>query len=326
MVTQPHLILCDVNMKGLDGFSTLFMLRQNPVLRDTPFIFMTGEVSPPDVRHGMELGADDYLPKPFVPEQLLAAIDTRLGKHELMKDQAEEKFRQLQKTLANSIPNELLAPMDSLLALTELIGKGYRQFEVEEIIAMSRDVHRVATRVRQQIENCLVLAELMLVAAEPARQSPWRERRQVHVLDILEAAVIQKAKQMERGSDLQVSYSYCQANINPSGLKKIVEEILDNAFKFSKPGTPVEVRVSTQEGLVTIQITDQGSGIAPEEIAKLGGFIRFEQKLVEAHGCGLGLAIAKGLTELNDGHFSIRPGEKGGTIVQIVFPVSPAVN
>lgn len=87
---------------------------------------MTGEVSPPDVRHGMELGADDYLPKPFAPRPLLAAIDTRLGKHAMMRDQAEEKFRQRQKALAKSISNELLAPMDDLLVLTELIGKGCR--------------------------------------------------------------------------------------------------------------------------------------------------------------------------------------------------------
>ncbi len=326
MATQPNLILCDVNMKGLDGFATLFMLRQNPITRHTPFIFMTGEASPRGMRHGMELGADDYLPKPFVAEQLLAAIDTRLGKHEMMHGQAEEKFRELQKTLANSIPNELLAPMDSLLALTELIGKGYRAFDVDEIVAMSREVHRVAARVRQQIENCLLLAELMLLAEEPDRRSQWRERRIIHVLDIIEPAVTKKAKQMERGKDLRSSFSYSQANIHPHSLQKIVEEIMDNAFKFSRPGMPVEVRVSSHNGHFTIQVADHGSGIAPAEIAKLGGFIRFEQKLVEAHGCGLGLAITKGLTELNDGHFSIRPGENGGTIVQIVFQALSNVN
>jgi two-component system sensor histidine kinase/response regulator len=326
LATQPHLILCDVNMKGVDGYATLFMLRQSPLTRETPFIFMTGEASGPGMRHGMELGADDYLPKPFVLQQLLATIDTRLAKHEGMRDQAEQKFRKLQKTFANSIPNQLLAPMDNLLVLTELIGKGYRAFDVDEIVAMSRDAHRVATRVRQQIENCLLLAELVLLAEEPDRPSQWRGRRMVHVLDIIQPTAAQKAKQIERGTDLRVSYSYCQANIHPSSLQKIVEEILDNAFKFSKPGTPVEVRVFSSDGRSTIQITDHGSGIAPDEIAKLGGFIRFEQKLVEAHGCGLGLAIAKGLTELNDGHFSIRPGQNGGTIVQIVFPALSNVN
>ncbi len=324
--TQPHLILCDVNMKGLDGYATLFSLRQNPLTCDTPFIFMTGEASAPGMRHGMELGADDYLPKPFVPQQLFAAIDTRLAKHELMRGQAEEKFRELQKTLANSIPSELLAPMDNLLALTELIGKGYRAFEVDEIVAMSRDVHRLATRVRQQIENCLALAELMLLAREPERRCRWHERTMIHVLDIVEPAVVQKAKLVERGNDLRVSFSYAQANIHPGALKKIVEEILDNAFKFSKPGTRVEVGVFSNDGQGTIQIADQGPGIAPHEIAKLGGFIRFEQRLVEAKGCGLGLAIAKGLTELNDGQFSIRPGENGGTIVQIILPALSNVN
>jgi signal transduction histidine kinase len=232
----------------------------------------------------------------------------------------------LQKTLANSIPNELLVPMDNLLVLTELIGKGYREFDVDEIVAMSRDVHRAATRVRQQIENCLMLAELILLAEEPNRQSQWRERRMVHVPDIIEPTVIQKTKQMERGNDLRFSFSYCQANIHPGSLKKVVEEIMDNAFKFSKPGTPVEVRVFSDHGHAVIQIADHGSGITPEQVAKLGGFIRFEQKLVEANGCGLGLSLAKGLVELNDGQLNIRPGENRGTIVQVILPALSNVN
>jgi signal transduction histidine kinase len=274
----------------------------------------------------MELGADDYLPKPFVPQQLLAAIDTRLAKHEVLRHEGEEKFRQLQKSLATSIPNELLAPMDNLLVLTELIGKGYRELDVDEIISISRDAHRVATRVRQQIENCLLLAELVLLAEEPSRPTQWRDRRTVHVLDLVEPTVVQKAKQVGRGHDLRVSYSYCQANIHPGGLKKIVEEIMDNAFKFSKPGTPVEVRVFSNHAGSVIQIADHGPGIRADEVAKLGGFIRFEQKLVEANGCGLGLTIAKGLVELNGGQINIRPGENGGTIVQIDLPALSSAN
>jgi two-component system sensor histidine kinase/response regulator len=324
LATQPHLILCDVNMKGLDGYATLFSLRRNPLTRDTPFILMTGEASTPGMRHGMDLGADDYLPKPFLPQQLLEAIDMHLARRDEMRGEAEEKFRALQKSLVHSIPNQLLAPMDDLLNLTEMISKGFRAFEPDEIVALSRDAHRVATRVRQQVENCLLLAELMLLADEPRRPSPWRERRRVHLLDVVEPAVIEKAKQMERGNDLRLSLSYGQGHLNPAGLKKIVEEIVDNAFKFSRAGMPVDVSVFSADGHSTIQVTDRGSGIARDEIAKLTGFVRFEQKLVETRGCGLGLAIARGLTELNDGQFRIRPGEKGGTVVQIVLPAVPS--
>jgi two-component system, sensor histidine kinase and response regulator len=326
LAIQPHLILCDVNMKGLDGYATLFSLRKNPLTRDTPFIFMTGDASTPGMRHGMDLGADDYLPKPFLPHQLMEAIDLHLSRREAMRGEAEGKFHALQTTLAHSIPNELLAPMDDLLNLTEMISKGFRAFEADEIVALARDAHRVAARLHQQVENCLLLAELMLLADEPYRPSPWRERHKVHLLDIIEPAVIQKAKQVDRADDLRLSLSYAQANLNPASLKKVVEEIVDNAFKFSPPGTPVEVSVFSNEAHSTIQVTDRGSGIKRAEIARLGGFMRFEQKLIETRGCGLGLAIARGLTEFNGGQFRIRPGEKNGTLVQIVLPALSNLN
>jgi CheY-like chemotaxis protein len=324
--SSPHLILCDVHMAELNGFATLTKLRKHPATRSTPFIFLTGFSTPSDVRRGMELGADDYLPKPFEVNTLRAAVNARLLKHDQTQTDMNAKAQRLHQSIASTLPHELLGPMDNLLSLTELIGKGYRHFDGAEIIAMSRDAHRVATRVRQQIENCLLFAELVLLREEPNRQSQWRERRMVHVLDIVQPIVVQKAKERQRGNDMRVSFSYCHAYIHPRSLRKIVEEIMDNAFKFSKLGTPIEVSVFSDHGRGLIQITDCGPGITPDEIAKLGAFVRFEQKLVEANGCGLGLTIAKGLVELNGGQFDILPGKNGGTTVRILFPALANVN
>jgi diguanylate cyclase (GGDEF)-like protein len=76
----PDLILCDVMMPELDGYGVLAELRQNPVLATVPFIFLTAKATKADLRQGMELGADDYLTKPFTRAELLSAITTRLKK------------------------------------------------------------------------------------------------------------------------------------------------------------------------------------------------------------------------------------------------------
>ncbi len=78
---QPDLILCDIAMPELDGYGTLNALRANPQTATIPFIFLTAKVSKADMRQGMELGADDYLTKPFTAQELLAAIDARLKKN-----------------------------------------------------------------------------------------------------------------------------------------------------------------------------------------------------------------------------------------------------
>ena len=76
----PDLILCDVMMPELDGYAVLVALRQNPATAEIPFIFTTAKVSNADLHQAMELGADDFLTKPFTSDELLAAIATRLKK------------------------------------------------------------------------------------------------------------------------------------------------------------------------------------------------------------------------------------------------------
>ncbi len=77
----PDLILCDIAMPELDGYETLKAIRANPATATIPFIFLTAKVSKADMRQGMDLGADDYLTKPFTAQELLAAIETRLKKN-----------------------------------------------------------------------------------------------------------------------------------------------------------------------------------------------------------------------------------------------------
>ncbi|HWN97463.1 MAG TPA: response regulator [Methylomirabilota bacterium] len=317
---QPHLVLCDINMEGLNGYGTLAKLRAHPVTRTTPCILMTAEASPKGMRRGMQLGADDYLPKPFEMDELHAAVNVRLARHDRTQDEAEEKFRDLQQTFANAIPNQLLGPINDLAAQTELMSKGRRHFEPEDIISMSHDAHRSAVRVRQQIENCLLLAGL-LVADDSSPASPWRQRTRVHVLDVVQPTVVQKAKEWGRGNDLKLSLAYCQTQFNERALRKIVEEILDNALKYSPPGTPIEIRVFPEATQNTIEISDRGAGISPECIARLGAFMRGKQNLKMSNGCGVGLTIAKALAELNDGQLCLHARKGGGTTVRVTMPV-----
>src|SRR3990172_868959 len=81
----PDLILCDVIMPGMDGYATLSAIRQDPVTATIPFVFLSGQGTKSDMRQGMKMGADDYLAKPLMVDELLAAIKTRLQKHELSR-------------------------------------------------------------------------------------------------------------------------------------------------------------------------------------------------------------------------------------------------
>jgi DNA-binding response OmpR family regulator len=83
----PDLIICDVMMPEVNGYEVLSALRQEPMTATIPFIFLTAMADKADIRHGMELGADDYLTKPFTRAELLGAIATRFAKHEVVMQQ-----------------------------------------------------------------------------------------------------------------------------------------------------------------------------------------------------------------------------------------------
>lgn len=88
---QPDLIICDVMMPELDGYGVLEQLRQDQTTATIPFIFLTAKADRPDFRQGMELGADDYLTKPFTPTELRQAIATRLEKQAVVMQQYEQE-------------------------------------------------------------------------------------------------------------------------------------------------------------------------------------------------------------------------------------------
>lgn len=84
---HPDLIVCDIMMPELDGYGVLHMLSRDPKTASIPFIFLTAKAEKSEMRKGMELGADDYLTKPFEDTELLSAIESRLKKAEILKKQ-----------------------------------------------------------------------------------------------------------------------------------------------------------------------------------------------------------------------------------------------
>lgn len=87
---KPDIIVCDIMMPVLDGYGVIHMLQKNPETRNIPFIFLTAKAERNEIRKGMELGADDYITKPFNGTELLNAIEARLKKNSLLnKDIAQ---------------------------------------------------------------------------------------------------------------------------------------------------------------------------------------------------------------------------------------------
>jgi CRP-like cAMP-binding protein/DNA-binding NarL/FixJ family response regulator len=123
---KPDLIICDVMMPELDGYGVLHLINKNPELSGIPFIFLTAKSERSDLRKGMEMGADDYITKPFTDIELLNAIESRFKKSEIAKNNYEANDQGI---------NNLLQDVKGLATLNDLAeGSDINTFKKGEVI------------------------------------------------------------------------------------------------------------------------------------------------------------------------------------------------
>ncbi len=317
----PALILCDVNMHGMDGYAFVEQLRQEALTAAIPVILMTGMMRDySNVRHGMGVGADDYLLKPFSVDDLLAAVRMRLLKHQTIVQHAESKLSELRASIALSLPHELRTPLVGILGFADLLKVYYETMDRKEIGAMAVDIHTSATRLHSLIENFLIFAQIELMGADESRCKELRQAHTQGLQTFVKLVSRRKAEEYSRPNDLVLDLNDVSAAISAEYFEKIMSGLLDNAFKFSEAGTPVRVGCSSDNGWLTVTIADRGRGMAPEQISNIGGYIQFERKMYEQQGSGLGLIISKRLLEIHGGTLTIESQLGTGTTVTAKLP------
>jgi signal transduction histidine kinase len=318
--TLPDLILCDVMMPEIDGHGVLTQLRQNPATATIPFIFLTALADKTDTRKGMQLGADDYLTKPCTPGELLTAIQTRLEKQALLQQQSQKKLDELRSSITWSLPHELRTPLNGILGCSQLLLHQSESLDTCEIREMAEQIYLSGQRLYRLIQNFLLYAELELIATDTQRVQKLVTDEMSAVKSAIEPAATQQAKQAERQADLQLELSDSCVLISGHHLTKIIEELLDNAFKFSPAGTPVTVTGTADGNRYILSVSDRGRGMTAEQIADIGAYRQFERKLYEQQGSGLGLTIAKRLAELYGGQLTIQSAPQQETTVRVTLP------
>jgi signal transduction histidine kinase len=317
----PDLIICDVMMPELDGFGVLTLLRQNPATKTIPFIFLTAKADKMDLRQGMELGADDYLTKPFTRAEILRAIGVRFEKQAVLEEESQKKLDELRSNITLSLPHEMRTPLNAILGLSQLLIEESDSLEPQEIREMSESINRSAERLNRLIQNFLLYAELELIATNPQRIEAMRNSQVSSASSVIEPMTIHQAKRVGREADMQLDLKDSSVQINQVRLKKIVEELVDNALKFSSAGTPVRVVGAPVEQTYVLSVTDYGRGMTAAQIAEVGAYQQFERKLHEQQGSGLGLIITKRLTQLLGGELTIDSTPDKQTTVRVVLPI-----
>ena len=335
----PDLILLDIIMNGMDGFQTCAKIKADEATKDIPIIFMTALSDTDDKVKGFELGAVDYIIKPFQYQEVLARVKTHLTIQQLRKS-LESKNADLEAALARerlmldelrlslslSLPHELRTPLTVILGFSSFLTNAEQFPDKEHVLEYGNAIYRNGLRLHRLVENALLYANLKLIKYT-SHDMLLSQRDQPHnIKRILRSVALQRAKETERQEDLVMAIADVFARVSPTNFEKVITELIDNAFKFSRRGTPVTINTILTDTECIISITDHGRGMTQEQTNSIGAYMQFGRKQQEQQGTGLGLIIAYLLAELEGGRIVFDSEPELGTSVRLIFEREPIVH
>jgi two-component system, sensor histidine kinase and response regulator len=310
----PDLILSDIHMPGGDGSTLLRDLRHDPALKSKQVVLMTGRPDLVTPRKGMEEGADDFLVKPVSLKALLSCMEARFSRATINWRVEDEMLTQLKSSVPSNLPHECFTPLAGIIGLVEILRSDFSTLTPSEIYDIHDDIYHSALRLHRTLRNYLLILDLQTVSSQPAPPlSPAAMKESI------QAGVNEALRLNERVGDVTLRSDPCSISMKAGDVTLIVEELVDNACKFSRLGTPVKVGFGADGQLI---ISDEGRGMTSEQINQIGAFQQFERKKNEQQGLGLGLVLVQKLIAGCGAGLSLESQPGIGTTARIAFPMA----
>lgn len=323
----PDLIIADISMPRMDGYKFFEAVHARPEWVPIPFIFLTARAEKEDRLKGKAMGAEDYLVKPFDPQELLVVVRSRIGRAEAIREATEGEFEELKQQIITLLSHELRTPLTSVYGYTELAlgdAAGLPSGEFQQYLV---GIRRGADRLKTLVEDLLMIVRLDTGQLE-------REFRLLGTLHNNLGEIITRTVNLF-GAQASRENIVLKADIAPNLPSVLIYEsffvdalgrLIDNAIKFSRnKGKRVTVSAQVKDGWVEIAVADEGVGIAPQDVARL--FERFRQinrEKMEQQGIGLGLSIVKALITCMEGEVSVESEFGVGSTFTMRLPVAQA--
>jgi len=316
--TAPDLILLDVELPGMPAFEICRRLKVKGGAAAT-VIFIASKSDPQEVVEGLAAGGVDYLPSPFRKPEVLARIRVHLlNRLRLAQLNKDDKAKNRLLCMA---AHDLRNPLVSIRALAHLMRTG-------TVGAVTAEQHDLLDTVYDASHSMLDLVnELLDVAVLEAGELKLTPRP-TSLADLIAASVrLGNAIAAEKGSLIAIAPGPLPWEISIDGpkIRQVLNNLLDNAIKFSPPGSTITVETAHTPVHWAIAVRDQGPGIPENESARL--FKDFSRTSVMPTGgestTGLGLSICYAIMQAHAGSISARNLPGGGAEFRITFPVNP---
>ena len=307
---NPDLVLLDIMMPGMDGYMVCQRFRENKIVKRAKIIMVSAKIEVADRLRAYEIGADDFIGKPFDKNELLAKVGVYL------KLKTVEEVDALKSNLLNHLCRDTVNPLEHIIRplITVLDKRSGVTGECRSLLLKS---YSEAITLKQLLEKAILLGSL--------KSGEIQMTYSVADLVSLVQDVLQEFKLVINEKKLELHQAFPKqalVRIDVPEMKRVIHTLVDNAIRFSPPKKKIFVELSITDNDCFLSILDQGGGfdteidLGPSRI--FSRLVEQNQEKIEWHG--INLSLAQIITFLNGGDLKVDTIKGRGTNIVVVLP------
>ena len=320
---HPDLILLDVMMPDISGFDTAVILKKDDETKEIPIIFLTALNTPADLVHGFQVGANDFLTKPFNKEELVMRVMQQISLV-AAKRIIEKQNAELRATLSNRdkmysvIAHDLRSPMASIRMVLNLVVQSATPDTVGvELYTLLDQANRESEEVHDLLDNLLKWTKSQTGRLNVVLQDLDLNDIIPGVVDIFEMIAQTKNIKLE----LQSSDDKLIVVADNDMLKTVVRNFMSNAIKFSPDGASIEIAMQKEGDFAKVSVRDHGVGIASDRIDTIFHKGETTYGTGGEEGSGLGLQLCQDFARKIGGDCTVESVEGQGSTFSVLIPL-----
>ena len=320
---HPDLILLDVMMPDINGFDTAVILKKDPETKDIPIIFLTALNSPQDLVHGFQVGANDFLTKPFNKEELVMRVTQQISLV-AAKRIIEKQNAELKATLSNRdkmysvIAHDLRSPMASIRMVLNLIVQSTSAEKVgPELYMLLDQANRESEEVHELLDNLLKWTKSQTGRLNVVLQDLDLNDIVPGVVEIFEMIANTKNIKLE----LKKTDEALKVHADNDMLKTVLRNFMSNAVKFSPENSTIQIAMAKEGDFARVSVKDQGVGIAADRLGSIFHKGETTYGTGGEEGSGLGLQLCQDFARKNGGDCYVESVEGQGSTFSFTIPI-----
>lgn len=315
---NPDLILCDIMMPGIDGYEVLKRLRMKKETANIPFIFLSAKSQMTEIREGMNLGADDYLAKPFKAKDLFSAVESRLNRYQIYQQELEEKLALMKPLKEAVLSDKLIQPLQGIIDISELIYKYFERYSIKDVEGMTLQMEGKDSKLNRKLRNIILFQGIEDFSSRLDLVAKFSSRKSFNAKDRITDQIISIAKSHEREKDLIYNVLDSEVEFSEEFFNIIIEELLDNAFTYSPASSIVKVSSISDSNKFRFSIKNEINRAQAVALSKIKNGKLSTLKSLSKNKFGIGLKLVNNLCEPSGrASLSIRLDEPGYVVIQL---------